>query len=141
MYRGGFLISCANKVGSRVFEKILAEQNVGAFNGAQGRILYVLWQRDGIPIIEISQKTGLATTSLTSMLDRMEESGLIRRASAPGDRRKILIFLTEATKDLQKDYDAVSDRMGKIMYESFSDEEIVAFESQLERILNNLEKQ
>ena len=28
----------------RIFEKILSEKNIDAFNGAQGRILYVLWQ-------------------------------------------------------------------------------------------------
>ena len=32
------------------FEKILSEKNIDAFNGAQGRILYVLWQEDGISI-------------------------------------------------------------------------------------------
>ena len=34
----------------RIFEKILSEKNIDAFNGAQGRILYVLWQEDGISI-------------------------------------------------------------------------------------------
>ena len=26
------------------FEEVLSEKNIDAFNGAQGRILYVLWQ-------------------------------------------------------------------------------------------------
>ena len=72
MYQGGFLIARLNKVGNRIFERVLSEQNIEAFNGAQGRILYVLWQKDRIPIREIADKTGLAVTSLTSMLDRME---------------------------------------------------------------------
>ena len=44
---GGFLVSKIKQLGDRIFEKILSEKNIDAFNGAQGRILYVLWQEDG----------------------------------------------------------------------------------------------
>ena len=139
MYQGGFLISRLNKVGGRIFERILAEQNIDAFNGAQGRILYVLWQQDCIPIREISKKTGLAVTSLTSMLDRMEAAGLLRRADAPGDRRKSLIELTVKAKMLRPVYDSVSERMGAILYAGFSENEISDTERYLRRMLQNLE--
>ena len=43
--QGGFLITRIKQVGGRVFERILAEKKIDAFNGAQGRILYVLWQK------------------------------------------------------------------------------------------------
>ena len=42
---GGFLVTKIKQLGDRIFEKILSEKNIDAFNGAQGRILYVLWQR------------------------------------------------------------------------------------------------
>ena len=61
-----------NSTSVRIFEKILSEKNIDAFNGAQGRILYVLWQEDGISIRSLSTKCGLAITSLTTMLERME---------------------------------------------------------------------
>ena len=48
---GGFLVSKIKQLGDRIFEKILSEKNIDAFNGAQGRILYVLWQEDGISMI------------------------------------------------------------------------------------------
>ena len=47
---GGFLVTIIKQLGDRIFEKILSEKNIDAFNGAQGRILYVLWQEDGISI-------------------------------------------------------------------------------------------
>ena len=78
---GGFLVTKIKQLGDRIFEKILSEKNIDAFNGAQGRILYVLWQEDGIPIRSLSVKCGLAITSLTTMLERMENQGLISRAS------------------------------------------------------------
>ena len=50
---GGFLVTKIKQLGDRIFEKILSEKNIDAFNGAQGRILYVLWQEDGISIIRV----------------------------------------------------------------------------------------
>ncbi len=136
--KGGHLISQIKQVGSRIFEKILAEKNIDAFNGAQGRILYILWQTDGIPIIELSRKTGLAKTTLTSMLDRMETAGLIKRCFDENDRRQILVVLTEIARGLQADYDEVSDRMNEIYYKGFELEEILQLEGYLQRILDNM---
>ena len=136
---GGFQISKIKQLGDRVFEKILTAQGIEAFNGAQGRILYVLWQEDGVPIKTISERCGLAITSLTTMLDRMEKSGLIIRQQDSGDKRKTLIFLTDKAKALKEDYDAVSDRMSTIFYQGFTEEEIRNFEEHLERIRLNLE--
>ena len=84
---GGFLVTKIKQLGDRIFEKILSEKNIDAFNGAQGRILYVLWQEDGISIRSI--------TSLTTMLERMENQGLISRVQSETDKRKTLLFLTE----------------------------------------------
>ena len=136
---GGFQISKIKQLGDRVFEKILTAQGIEAFNGAQGRILYVLWQEDGVPIKTIAERCGLAITSLTTMLERMEKSDLIIRQQDFGDKRKTLIFLTDKAKALKEDYDAVSDRMSAIFYQGFTEEEIRNFEEHLERIRLNLE--
>ncbi len=137
---GGFLISKIKQLGDRIFEKILSAQNVDAFNGAQGRILYILWQEDGIPIKTISEKCGLAITSLTTMLERMEKQGLIRRVQADNDKRKTLLYLTEKAHSLKGEYDAVSDRMSRIYYAGFEEEEVQQFERFLDRIRKNLEE-
>ena len=137
---GGFMISKIKQIQGRVFEKLLAEFGVDEFNGAQGRILFVLWNDDNIPISELSEKTGLAKTTLTSMLDRLEESGHIKREFDLSDRRKVKIKLTEAADKMKSQYDEVSTRMSEIFYEGFNDDEIIAFEDCLIRILNNLIK-
>ena len=137
---GGFLIGKIKQIQGRVFEKLLAEHGIDQFNGAQGRILYVLWNHDNIPISMLSEETGLAKTTLTSMLDRLEASGQVLRSFDPDDRRKVNIRLTDAAKNLRERYDAVSTQMSELFYEGFSDEEIIALESGLERILINLSK-
>jgi DNA-binding MarR family transcriptional regulator len=138
--QGGFLISQIKQISGRIFERLREEAGVEAFNGAQGRILYVLWQGDGVPIAELSRKTGLAKTTLTGMLDRMESVGLIIRAADRADRRQIRISLTEEARALQGAYDDVSTQMNEIYYAGFTGEEIARFEEALGRILNNLMK-
>ena len=137
---GGFLVTKIKQLGDRIFERILAEKNIDAFNGAQGRILYVLWQEDGVPIKIISEKSGLAITSLTTMLERMEKNGLIRRKTDEADKRKTLLFLTDKAKELKEAYDSVSNEMGNIYYRDFTDKEILQFEEYLNRIRVNLEE-
>jgi len=136
---GGFLVSKIKQLSDRVFERILSEQKIDAFNGAQGRILYVLWQEDGVPIRTISEKCGLALTSLTTMLERMETAGLIVRRQDAEDRRKTLLFLTPGAKRLKPKYESVSEQMSAIFYEGFTKKEILEFEAALERIRANLE--
>ena len=133
--KGGFLISRIKQMGTRIFDRMLAASGIDSFNGAQGRILYVLWQHDEISISNLSSQTSLANTTLTAMLDRMEHIGLIVRKSDPRDRRNRLIALT------QKDYTKISQKMNEIYYTGFTEEEILQFESYLQRILNNLEKE
>ena len=137
--KGGFLISRIKQVSGRLFDRMLAEADVDAFNGAQGRILYILWQGDGLTISQISAQTSLANTTLTSMLDRMEQSGLIVRSPSPSDRRALLIHLTDKAKSLQQDYDRISQQMNELYYLGFTEAEILQFEGYLSRVLNNLQ--
>lgn len=138
--KGGNYVSQIKRLSDRILEQILAEKNIDAFNGAQGRILYVLWSRDGISLRELADKTGLAPTTLTSMVDRMEKAGLVCRMLDKNDRRKTLLALTAKAKNLEQDYKAVSDKMSEIFYKGFSDEEIRTCEAMLARILDNMKK-
>ena len=137
--QGGYLISRIHQVGGRMFDKLLSEADIDAFNGAQGRILYVLWQEDGVSISEIAQRTSLANTTLTSMLDRMAEAELIRREAVPGDRRRQRIMLTAKARALRDDYERISQRMNDVYYAGFTQEEYARLEGYLLRILSNLE--
>ncbi len=135
---GGFLITKVKQIQGRVFERLLSEHGISEFNGAQGRILFVLWEKDNIPIRELSEKTGLAKTTLTSMLDRLERSGHITRELDSSDRRTVRIRLTEGARSMRRKYNKVSREMNDIFYGGFSEDEILAFEAALGKILENL---
>ena len=100
--------------------------------------MFVLWEKDGIAINELAKRTSLAKSTLTSMLDRLEEAGHVTRVSSDEDRRKILIKRTDKDRAWQKTYVQVSKEMSELFYAGFSASEIDTFEAYLSRILDNL---
>lgn len=138
--RTGFLISQIKQVQARIFQRLLQDSGVEEFNGPQGRILYVLWQKDEVPIVDLSQKTGLAKNTLTVMLGRMEEAGLIEKKASDSDKRQSLIVLTGKAKNLQEKYDEVSQKMNSVFYDGFTEKEVATMDGFLDRIIENLEK-
>lgn len=139
--KGGFLISQIKQIQGRIFGRLLTEAGIDEFNGAQGRILYVLWLEDNLPIVELAKRTGLAKTTLTGMLDRLEQQGHIVRCYNPKDRRQTRIRLTKSARNLESRYQKVSLTMNSLFYKGFQEEEILLFEAGLERILKNLEEE
>jgi DNA-binding MarR family transcriptional regulator len=126
--QAGFLMAKIRQVSGRVFERILKEYNI-EINSAQGRIMFALWQADGVSINELAKKTQLKKSTLTSMLDRLETMGY---------RRKILIKRTNKDKTLESKYVELSQEITKLFYKGFSKSQIDRFENDLAKILDNL---
>lgn len=137
---GGFYVSRIQKICGRVFEKLLKKNKLDAFNGAQGRILYVLWEHEKLSFSDVGKYTSLAKTTLTSMIDRMEESGLVERIPDKEDRRQIYVSITEKARKYRQKYNKVSDEMNALFYKGFSADEIRRLDAMLERIITNLEE-
>ena len=139
IYQGGSLISKIKQISERLFDKKLRERGIADLNNAQGRILFNLWQEDGIPISELVKRTSLKKTTLTSMLQRLESSGYLIREGDGEDKRQTIISLTEKGQAVRKIYGDVSLEMLTLYYKGHTKEEIIAFETMLEEILFNLE--
>jgi len=135
--QGGFLMAKIRQVGGRIFSKMLKDSDI-EINPAQGRIMFALWQQDGISINELAKKTQLGKSTLTSMLDRLEEAAYLVRVPSKEDRRKILIKRTKKDKMLESKYVELSQKITRLFYKGFSKSEIDEFEEYLERILDNL---
>lgn len=135
--QAGFLMAKIRQVGERVFLRRLKEAGI-EINPAQGRIMFALWQEDGVSIQELVRKTQLSKSTLTSMLDRLETMDYVRRQRCDKDRRQILIYRTEKDRATEKQYVQLSEQMTDIWYEGFNEAEADRFEAYLQRILDNL---
>lgn len=136
--QGGFLMAKIHQLSGRIFARLLKKYEITEINPAQGRILFVLWRTDGLTIQELVKQTSLGKSTLTSMLDRLEEAGYVKRVPSQEDRRKIHIYRTKKDKSFQKLYVQVSREMTDLYYDGFSAEEITQFEQYLLRIFENL---
>jgi len=135
---GGFLISKIKQISGRILDKKLKNYGINDLNNAQGRIIFSLWQKDNIPIADLARQTALGKTTLTSMLDRLEQSGHIVRIPDRKDKRKTIVSLTDKSKSLKDSYAAVSQEMTALFYKGIPERQIDDFEIILKAILSNL---
>lgn len=79
----------------RTKERVLKEHGLQV---AEWEILHLL-RRSGAPYrvapTALAVDTGAPATTVTSRLDRLQSRGLVARAHDPGDRRRLLVELTE----------------------------------------------
>ena len=100
----------------------------------------MLWEHPALTITEIGRMTSLAKTTLTGMLDRMEESGLVLRVRVPHNRRQVHVSLTIKAQGLREDYERVSQAMNEIYYRGMDEDEVKQLEALLTKVLKNLEQ-
>ena len=135
--KGGFYITQIKQLHDRIFERLLLENGM-EISGGQGRILFILWQRDYLTISEISEKTSLAKNTVSIVIDGMVNKGFVERKINPQNRRQSIVSLTEYAKSLQAKYEAVSRQMNLLFYEGFSEQEQKQLEQYLARIMKSL---
>jgi DNA-binding MarR family transcriptional regulator len=68
---------------------------------AQARVLRVLGREEGaLRIGDLAAKLEIVPRSATSMVDLLEEAGLVVRQPDTGDRRSVLVSVTASGRDL-----------------------------------------
>ena len=135
--KGGFLISRIHQISGRIFSKKLKEHNI-EINPGQGRILFALWEQDGISIRDLAKRTSLGKSTLSAMLKRMRNDGFLKIEHPVDNERTKLVYVLERSKEIEKAYQELSAEMNAIYYKEFKNEEIEEFETYLERLFSNL---
>lgn len=121
------------------FQKNLLEQvRVYGLTSGQPRILDYLSAFDGASQKEIAHGCNMEAGSLTSVLNRMEEKGMIERKILNGNRRTFHVFLTPFGKELQKKVVDAFAELERESMEDFSEEEKQCFLQMFQRIQKNI---
>ena len=87
-------VGSINRRVKRAMERTLAEHNLTHPDWEVLTSLRLATDHRSSPG-ELAGNLELSSGAMTSRLDRLEESGLIRRLPAPGDRRGVVVELTE----------------------------------------------
>lgn len=73
---------------------------------------------------EIAGYTGLATASVTSLIDRLEKKGLVRRARDSRDRRRVIVEpVLERIGDCQNVFGPIREGFAQVL-ENYGDEQL-----------------
>ena len=86
------LIQLAHSTLFRESDRVLRERyGIGT---AQQAILFLLMRQDGAPITALADQLNMGKSSISGLVDRMENAGLVRREKCATDARSLRVFLT-----------------------------------------------
>ena len=104
----------------------------------QPKILDYLKDHDGSSQKDIAKACFLEAGSLTTILNKMEEKGLIERRILNGNRRSFHIFMTDEGREKMQLIDRSFSEIEKKALADVSDEELETFMSVYKKIYKNL---
>ncbi|MDN0086859.1 MarR family transcriptional regulator [Yersinia nurmii] len=94
-----FALYSANLALHKVYRKLLGKLGL---TYPQYLVMLVLWERDEVTVSDIGQRLFLDSATLTPLLKRMENAGLLIRTRASNDERQVIIRLTEQGRALRE---------------------------------------
>jgi DNA-binding MarR family transcriptional regulator len=75
-------------------------------------VMLVLWEQDDMTVSDIGERLFLDSATLTPLLKRLENAGLIVRQRSRQDERQVAVTLTEAGATLQQQALGIPDAVG-----------------------------
>ena len=134
-YNVGYRIKLLSQLLTRRFTEVLEPFGLTPFHWL---VLCCLWQEDGLPTSSIGDKLKQVGGTLTGVLDRMEERGLVRRERDLHDRRIWRFCLTNAGRDLETVLPPLAAELRDEAMQGISDADRELFSQLLNRAIANL---
>ena len=94
-----YLVSKASLAITSHLKKGFASIGINNIKPAYLGVLLALWNEDGLKANELGKRAGLEPSTMTGLIDRMENDYLVVRKNDPNDRRANRIYLTEKGVD------------------------------------------
>ena len=104
----------------------------------QWGVLTLLYENDGSTIGSISQRRGLDAPTVTGIVKRLEQNGLVVRLHDRQDRRIVKVYLTDEGWDTMRFLPDTAVAFNKIMTQGFSAVEQRDLLAKLQQIIANI---
>jgi DNA-binding MarR family transcriptional regulator len=101
-------------------------------------VMLLLWEHETLSVKKIGCELWLDSGTLTPLLKRMEETGLLTRDRCVEDERVVNVHVTKEGKHLQKKAIGIPDNIFSDL--SISQSQLKSLKKELSAILHNLEK-
>lgn len=101
---------------------------------AQGLVLHVLAECDGMTQTEITEKLDIRPSSLGELVVKLEKGGYVERRQNENDKRVMNVFLTEKGREIEKEFVNPRQKAAELWCAGLSEQE----KSQLSELLGKL---
>ncbi|OWO93496.1 MarR family transcriptional regulator [Rhizobium esperanzae] len=99
-------------------------------------VMLVLWERSALPVKTIGEQLDLDSGTLSPLLKRLEQSGLIKRIRDLRDERQVIVSLTPKGEAMKGEVDTIMRAIGKAA--GCTIEEMAEMRDMLHRLRVNL---
>lgn len=126
----------------RFFQKVATSQNaeLKELNKNQPQVITIIGTVKEIMPSTIGTYVAMDRSSLSRMVDSLEEKGFVRRKNDPADRRKVLVSLTEKGERCYEFLNKISEEMAAEILGLGEEQDFRDFEESLETMLRVLRK-
>lgn len=116
---------------------MLSRSRAYGLKPGQPKVLEYVVLHEGCSQRDIALACVMDKSTVTSVVTRMEEEGLLERSSRPGDRRGVEIHLTERGRDAAARVLEFRGEVDDIAWKGFTREERAALSGLLDRVIAN----
>ena len=127
-----------NRVVSLINAPMQRELKRRAMTMTHWRVLGFLYERDGLIISELAERTVTDQATLSRALDRLQERGLIRRQNGPRDSRQTEVHLCDAGRQQYLDLLQFARAIEDWAFEDIDAEHLMALRETLEKMTATL---
>ena len=108
---------------------------------AQWRVLVVLGREPGLKQVALAERLDIEPITLSRIVDRLEQSGLVARKPDPADRRAWRLELTAEAAPLRAQLIELANEMASEAFEGLAPDEIARLRAQLASVRGRISEQ
>ena len=86
---------------------------------------------------QLAETLNLDSSTVTGILSRLEDKGLIKRSFRMDDRRKVIVHLTDNGRSLEQPVNEIIERLNEEVTAGLSAEDMAVFHHHLKLISDN----
>ena len=102
-------------------------------------VLTCLYDENGITLKEIGNRTLIDSSSMTVLVDKLENDKLVERQLDPEDRRAIRVYITDKGKAIAEELVKIGIRFNSELYDMLGEGNQKEFTHGIKNLLNGLE--
>jgi len=134
-----FPLYAASRLITREYQPQLDELGI---TYPQYLVLMILWEQDNVPVNDIAKKLILNTNTITPLLKRMEQLGILERKRSKKDERMVIVQLTENGKQLQEQASLIPEKLAHHLLEGVLEvDDLIKLKDNLDSIIRLLLKE